>query len=170
LASVWDSRLRPEFGRRQVDPARAAADLVGVLVEGEVRERQDRLDRHRAGQEDHRHPVPVAAQPADDLEPVDVGQQDVQDEQVEGAVAGQPERVGAVLRGGHLEPEEAQRGGDGLPQEELVVHHEQGPVVGCHHVSPAYGGERCVREIFEFRVNAAGPWLTRNSHADRAAS
>jgi hypothetical protein len=89
------------------------------------------------GQEDHRDLVSVPAQPADYLEPVDVGQHHVQDEQVEGAVPGQAERVRSVLRRGHLEAEEAQRGGDGFSQEELVVHDEQVPVVGCHHVIAA---------------------------------
>src|ERR1039457_2397905 len=189
---------QPELGRRQLDQAPTAADLVGFLVEREVRERQDRLGRGGAGggqrggapggqllqperlghvvvaadgepgdlvvlgvlrgQEDHRDPVSVPAQPADYLEPVDVGQHHVQDEQVEGAVPGEAERVRSVLRGGHLEAEEAQRSGDGLSQEELVVYHEQVPVVGWHHVIAAYGDERCVRETCQFRVNACpGP-------------
>jgi hypothetical protein len=139
---------QPEFGRRQLDQPPVAADLVGVLVQGEVGEGQDGFGRDRAGaaqhgadpgrqflqaerlghvvipadgepgdlvvlgvlggQEDHRDQVPLPAQPADDLEPVDVGQQHVQDEQVEGGGAGQPERVRAVLRDGHVEAEEAQ--------------------------------------------------------------
>jgi hypothetical protein len=76
------------------------------------------------------------------LEPVDAGQHHVEDKQVEPAVPGQPQRVRAVLRGGHPEAEEAQRRGDGLPQERLVLHHEQVPLVGRHHVIAAYGGER----------------------------
>jgi len=45
--------------------------------------------------------------PTDDLEPVDVGQHHVEDEQVEGVVPDQAERVRPVLRDGHLEAEEA---------------------------------------------------------------
>src|SRR5580693_937952 len=36
---------QPELGRRQLDEAPAAADLVGLLVEREIRERQHRLGR-----------------------------------------------------------------------------------------------------------------------------
>jgi len=172
---------QPELGRRQLDEAPAAADLVAVLVQREVGERQDRLgDRRTApaqhgadpgdqflqverlgqvvvaadgepgdlvvlgvlrGKEDHRNLVSVAAQPADNLEAVDAGQHHVEDKQVKGTAAGQPERVRPILRGGYTEAQEAQRRDDGLPQERLVLDHEQGPVVGRHHVIAAYGRE-----------------------------
>jgi hypothetical protein len=93
------------------------------------------------GQEDHRDAVAVPAQPAYDVEPVEVGQHHVQDNQVERAVPGQPQRVGAVGGGGHVEAQEPQRGGHRVAQERLVVDHQQLPVVGrrvrcrvTHHV------------------------------------
>ena len=179
---------QPELGRRQLDELAAAADLVGVLVEGEIGEREDRVHRRRPGaakygadprgqflqterlryvvvaadgepgdfvlrgvprgQEDHRDAVLVPAEPADDLETVDVGQQHVQDDQVEGMIPGQAQRIRPVLRRGHAEPEETQRCRDGLPEELLVVGHEQLAAVGApahhHRFIPAPRDERYV--------------------------
>jgi hypothetical protein len=82
------------------------------------------------GQEDHRNPQAVPPQPRHDLEPVGVGQHHIQHDQVERAVPGQSQRARAVLRSGHLEAQESQRGRDRLAQERLVVHYEQFPLAG----------------------------------------
>jgi hypothetical protein len=139
---------QPELGRGQLDGTASPPDLVGVLVERQVREPQDRLGRDRAGaaqhgadpgrellqserlgdvvvaadgeagdlvlrgvlrgQEDHRDPVPVPAQPPDDLEPIHVGQHHVEDDQVVPVLAGEAERLPAAVGGGHAEAEEPQ--------------------------------------------------------------
>jgi hypothetical protein len=82
----------------------------------------------------------------------------------EGAVPGQAKRFGSVLGDRHLEAQEAQGGGHGAAEEELVVHHEQVPVISRHHDIAACHGERRVREACEFRVNTArgGPEATRS--------
>jgi hypothetical protein len=49
--------------------------------------------RRSSGQENDRHPVAVPAQPADDLEPVQIRQHHVQDHQVEALTAGEAQRV-----------------------------------------------------------------------------
>ena len=72
-----------------------------------------------------------------------------------GTIPGQPERVRPVLRDGHFEAEKAQRGGHRPAQEELVVHHEQVPVVRRHRLIAARDRERRVRVVCKFRVNAA---------------
>src|SRR6185312_1520601 len=72
------------------------------------------------------------------------------------------ERVRAVLRDGYVEPEEAQRGGDGPAQEELVVHHEQAPAVHRHRLIAARERERRVRVTCEFRVSAGRAGVDMN--------
>ena len=54
--AVWvehEVAQQPELGRRQLDEAPAAADLVAVLVEREVRGRQDRPGGRGAGAAQH---------------------------------------------------------------------------------------------------------------------
>jgi hypothetical protein len=159
---------QPELGRGEFDQVTGAADLVAVLVQFDVGEREHRPRGRRpgaaqhgpdpgrqflqperlgqvvvaadgqpvhlvrlgvpGGQEDHRYPQAVPAQPGDHLEPVGVGQHHIQHDQVERAVPGQPQRARAVLRRGHLKAQEPQRGGHSLAQERLVINHQQFPL------------------------------------------
>src|ERR1022692_90339 len=81
------------------------------------------------GQEDHRNPAAVRAQPADDVEAAGVRQHHVQDDQVERAIPGQPQRAGAGLRGGHLKAQEPQRGSNRVAEERLIIDHQQATAV-----------------------------------------
>jgi hypothetical protein len=96
------------------------------------------------GQEDHRDVVPVPAQPPHDLESVEVRQHDVENEQVERAGAGEAEGLRSGARGRHCEPQGAQQGGNGIPEELLVVHHEQGARVVWHQTTRSLRAERLI--------------------------
>jgi hypothetical protein len=77
------------------------------------------------GQEDHRNPVAVPAQPPHHLEAIGVRQHHVQHHQVERPLPSQAERLRTGSTGGHLEAEEPQRRRDRVPQERLVIDHQQ---------------------------------------------
>jgi hypothetical protein len=99
------------------------------------------------GQEDHRDLVPVPAQPLNDLESVEVRQHDIENEQIERARAGEAEGLRSGSRGRHCKPQGTQQGGNGLPEELLVVHHEHGTRIVHQRTIRSLGAERHLREV-----------------------
>ena len=78
------------------------------------------------GEEDDRHVVAIGPQLAADFEAVDIREVDVEQEEVEGAVAGLGERFAAGGGGGDGVALEAEGGGDQLPDRVFVFNDEQG--------------------------------------------
>jgi len=108
--------LQPErLGHVVIAAEGQARHLVGLGIPG--------------GQENHRNPAAVRAQAADDVKAVGVRQHHVQDDQVEWAIPGQPQRAGAGLRGGHLKAQEPQRGSNRVAEERLIIDHQQATAV-----------------------------------------
>jgi hypothetical protein len=107
------------------------AELLGHIVVAAQGEPGDLVVLGVPGsQEDDRQPATVPAQPPDHLEAVRVGQHHVEHDQVERPFPGQPECLGAGVRGGDLEAEEGERRGYRLAQERLVVDDQQAAVIG----------------------------------------
>jgi hypothetical protein len=93
----------------------AADGQAGDLVLGGVLGRQ----------EQHRGAGVARAEPAGDVEAVQVGQHHVQDDQVGAVALGGGERLQPAGGGGHLEPGQAQAGRQQLKDVGLVLDHQQ---------------------------------------------
>ena len=145
-------------GARGTPQHRAYAGDEGVDGEGlgdvvVAAERQPG-DRVRGGvprgQEDHRRLVAAAPQAAAHLEPVEVGQHDVEHDELRAAVLGASQRLAPGAGGGHVEPVEAQRHLHQVPDVRLIVDDEHARTVHrSHHRAPgvpfrAAGGVRSV--------------------------
>src|SRR5581483_11909263 len=95
---------------RAGEPAR-----VGVAQVARGEDEHGHLGRHRVG-----------VQLGDDVEAVDVGQQDVADDEVEAVAAGQFEALDAGRRGGGVRVVPLERGGDQLQRGRVVVDGQDG--------------------------------------------
>ena len=101
------------------------AERLGDVVVAADREAGDLvLDRVAGRQEQHRHVPPLGAQPAGDLEAVDVGHHHVEHEEVGLPVARERERLLAAGGRAYVEAHELQTGGEQVGDVVLVVDHE----------------------------------------------
>jgi hypothetical protein len=143
----WVIRDRPGAAQDGADPRAQLIEMerlgdVVVPAHGETRDLV--LAGVLRGQEDHRDVVQVPAQPLNDLESVEVRQHDIENEQVERAGAGEAEGLRSGAHGRHCEPQGTQQGGNGIPEELLVVHHEQVARVVSHYPTRSLRAERLI--------------------------
>ena len=78
--------------------------LGDVVVAPDGEARQLVLQRVAGGQEEHRHPQPVGAEAPRHLEPVEVGQHDVEDDEVGRVVLGLGQRPRPVVASSTVNP------------------------------------------------------------------
>jgi hypothetical protein len=104
----------------------ADAERLRHVVVAAQRESGDLVVRSGAGgQEQDGEPVAVPPEPADDLEPVDIGQHDVEDGDGGPELGGRAQRRHPRAGRGHLEARETQRRHQQLGDVRIVVHHQQ---------------------------------------------
>jgi hypothetical protein len=83
------------------------------------------LHRVPRGQEDDGDAGAAAPQPPDDVEPVHVGQHDVEHDEIRPVAARRLHRLRAGRGGDHLKSGIAQAGGQQLEDVRLILHNEQ---------------------------------------------
>ncbi len=96
------------------------------------------VDPSERGHHDHRHPAPVLAEPATDLEPVHPGEQEVEDHGVEAGPSQELERRFAVANHPDAESLFAEATAKDLGEAVVVLYHQD---VRCRQGRDRYG--RC---------------------------
>jgi len=104
--------------------------LVNVIVAAAGEPSNLVLGRVAGGEEDDRNARALCAEPARDLEAVDVGKHHVEDDQVRLEARDRGERIAAARRGLHGEAFEAKRHRDDLGDVRLIVDDEDSGSVG----------------------------------------
>ena len=123
----------PENGMHPGDHLGEGEGLGDVVVATDGQTGQFVLEGVLGREEQHRHPDTVGAQATGHLEPVEVGQHDVEDHQVRRVLLGLGQRLAARRRLVHGEPLVTQRGGHRIDDRRLIVDDEDACfVLGLH--------------------------------------
>ena len=109
-------------------------ERLGDVVVAAHREPLDLVRRVVPGREEEDRDVDAVAQPLGDRDPVEVGEHDVQDDEVGPEVLDPGQRVPPVRGGRDLEALVAERGGHRVGDRRLVVHdeHPSRPMAATH--------------------------------------